>query len=183
LICQVRRGRWGGPSEYGRGSSLPWVAHRYAGGTVAVAGAGVTVLSFLFLPYAAMFTAPEVIKFLVASNPNWILVWLVPLAAVLAGVIASLQQGRQNRRPSSRIDAFGGVRLLAAMVIGAYLLNIIVLYFSGYREGLGMLAVNFLGTGFWFGLFGMIVTYIGATIELRNLLRWRDESAALGDWI
>lgn len=164
----------------------PWVTHRYIGSTVVVAGAAVAVLSFLFLPYQVgfgMFTAPEVIKLNAENNAAWNLVWLTPLVSAAAGVIALLQQGRVDRPPSTRIDAFIRVRTLAALVVGVHLLDIVVLaFFRSETQDLGLSVVNLLGIGFWFGLFGMIVTYVGATIELRNLLQWKSQSATNSGW-
>lgn len=180
----------GAPPPYGYGPppAPPWIAHRYIGATVAAGGSAVSVLAFLFLPYQVIFetlTAPEVIEYNAADDPAWNLVWVTPVIAALAGVIALLQRGGPNRRPSSRIRAFDWVRNLAALVIGIYLLNIVVLSAgsagSDYQD-FDLSVTNFLGIGFWFGLFGMIAAHIGATIELRNLRRWKRESEAWAGW-
>lgn len=144
-----------------------------------------SVLAFLFLPYQIIFgtlTAPEVIAYNAADDPAWNLVWVTPVITVLAGIVALSQVGSPRRRPSSRIRAFDWTRTLAALVIGIYLLNIVVLSASSDYQDFDLSVANLLGLGFWFGLFGMIGAHIGATIELRNLRRWKRESEAWSGW-
>lgn len=171
-----------GDPSYGFGSPPtppPWVAHRYGGATVAAGGAVVSVFAFLFLPYQIIFgalTAPEVIEYNATENAAWNLVWLTPVITALVGITAFCQFGKLHRRPSSRIRAFDRIRTLAALVIGVYLLNIVVLSASNDYRDFDLSVANLLGLGFWFGLFGMIGAYIGATVEFRNLRRWKAEA-------
>jgi len=163
----------------------PWVGHTYPGALVAVIGSAVTVLSFLVLPYATFvvsLTAPQAIRFMAQFEPAWNLVWLVPALAALAGVVALSQRLGRRARPSSRVSGFGWVRMLSGLVVAAYVANVIVLSTDERLSDFDTLFVNVLGIGFWFGLFGMITAYIGATIELRNLQRWQREAQQSGGW-
>jgi hypothetical protein len=122
----------GSMGDPGRDLSLPWVTHRYLGATVAACGAGVKILAFLFLLYAMAFTAPQVIRFLAASNPNWNLVWLTSLVAGLVGVSAFLQRGRWI------------VNFLAELTLARFLLHAVPRYFAAATDA-GMSSSAALG--------------------------------------
>lgn len=173
-----------GADPYGPPPVPPWESHRYPGALLAAGGSALTVLSFLFLPYATFFvsmTAPETIRFLTRyDDPGWQLVWLVPVVAALAGAIALSQRFLRSARPSARLAAFGAVGFLSIAVVLAYVVNIIAVAEQG--DDIGVSVVNYLGAGFWLGLCGGVVGWIGARMETANLRRWRDEARRAGGW-
>jgi len=162
----------------------PWATHRYPGALIAAAGCAVTVLAFLFLPYASFIvsmTAPQTIRFLVRSgDTGWQLVWLVPVLAALAGAVALTQRLGVGRRPAGRAAAFGLVQWLTGAVVLAYLANIAWLTAQGSDYGISV--VDYLGAGFWLGLCGAVVGWVGARMESATLRRWSDEARRAGGW-
>jgi hypothetical protein len=149
---------------------------------MAAGGAALSVVAFLFLPYVDFImrlTAPQVIRFEASGNPAWNLVWLTPLATAAIGLVALTQLGFHGRRPSSRLGGFAFVRGLATLVVGVYVLNVGVLMTRDDLGDPGWSVTDHLGTGFWFGVFGVLLAHIGATVEIRNLRRWKRQ---YGQW-
>lgn len=173
-----------GPGPYGPPPTPPWGTHRYPGALLSAGGSALTVLSFLFLPYATFFvsmTAPETIRFLARyDNPTWQLVWLVPVVATLAGAVALSQWLIRSAQPSSRLPAFAAVRYLSIAVVVTYLINIVAVAEQG--DDIGVSVVDYLGAGFWLGLCGGVAGWVGARMETANLRRWQDEVRRAGGW-